>query len=161
MTFKGRFAPGLPASGQAAQDVAALLAELRALIWVAAGSGGMGETAQLFGGHGHRPRAPARKGRGRIFFRITMCECRRRLRPSDCKFGISWTRPIWAPTCPTNSARSAAASDGHATDGTLTLPHHSITVPPSTAIVCPVTNWLPSPISHATVPVRSDGTKVR
>ena len=39
--------------------------------------------------------------------------------------------------------------------------HQSMTVPPSTAIVCPVTKQLPSEISHATVPVRSAGSSVR
>src|SRR6185437_10525634 len=38
---------------------------------------------------------------------------------------------------------------------------YSITVPPSTAIVWPVTNWLPSEMSQAIVPVRSDGSRVR
>ena len=37
----------------------------------------------------------------------------------------------------------------------------SMTVPPSTAIVCPVTKLLPSEISQATVPVRSAGSSVR
>ena len=37
----------------------------------------------------------------------------------------------------------------------------SITVPPSTDIVCPVTKQLPSEINHATVPVRSAGSNVR
>src|SRR6202041_1873663 len=40
-------------------------------------------------------------------------------------------------------------------------PGHSITVPPSTAMVCPVMNSLASDRSHVTVPARSPGTRLR
>src|SRR5205807_2299742 len=38
---------------------------------------------------------------------------------------------------------------------------HSMTVPPSTAIVCPVTKPLASDTSHSMVPARSAGTRLR